>query len=93
MSDIVRGRVDMVRGVVERNAQRVLGSSHMPMILDPHEFRLVISGLKRLRHQIKSDIARQKRDGWKPAPGHNDNNLLRLDGVNALLKRYERSGA
>ncbi len=63
-------------------------SADRVLYLSESDYRLVMSGLKRLRHQIKGDIARQKREGWKPAPGHNDNNLIRLAGVDALLKRY-----
>lgn len=58
------------------------------LLLDSRELRLVISGLKRLRHEIRSDMAANNRRGWKPAPGKLDNNALRLEGVNALLKRY-----
>lgn len=58
------------------------------LALDDHEHRLVISGLKRLRHQLRGDIRKKNRDGWKPAPGKADNDELRLVGVDNLLKRY-----
>lgn len=78
-------RAEIDAGVLDR----VAAADHVWFLTD-RELRLVLSGLKRLRHQIKSDIAQQKRDGWKPAPGKHDNNMLRLAGVDRLLKRYDK---
>jgi len=57
------------------------------LLLNPHELRLLISGLKRLRHQLRSDMRKQQRAGWKPEQGKGDNNALRLSGVESLLIR------
>jgi len=57
------------------------------VIESAHELRLIISGLKRLRHQLRSDMRKQQRAGWKPEQGKGDNNALRLSGVESLLIR------
>jgi len=64
-------------------------SELFPVIKSAHELRLIISGLKRLRHQLRSDMRKQKRAGWKPEQGKGDNNALRLEGVERLLARLD----
>lgn len=63
----------------------------IPIDLDAHELRLVISGLKRVKRALVSDMRKQKARGWKPEPGKLDNNVLRMKSVDALMERLEHT--
>ncbi len=60
-----------------------------PVELDDHELRLVVSGLKRVKRALISDMRKQKARGWKPEPGKLDNNVLRMKSVIRLLERFD----
>lgn len=62
-----------------------------PLEVDQHELRLVVSGLKRVKRALLSDIRKQRAQGWKPEPGKMDNNVLRMQTVSRLLARIENT--
>lgn len=57
------------------------------LTLDEYERRVVVSGLRRLRNNIRQLQRRDRDAGWTPEPGRRDVQTLRLATVERLLAR------
>lgn len=55
-----------------------------------HELNTILSGLIRLRTNLRNAHKRNLRMGWKPPEGNADLNAVRMATVEKLIKRWER---
>lgn len=59
------------------------------MIVNEHERRVIVSGLKRLKNYLLQLQRRDQARGWQPKEGQQDVHALRLASVESVLARYD----
>ena len=59
------------------------------LVVSEHEYRAIVSGLRRLRANTLGLMRRDERQGWRPQPGKEDTQKLRLATIDGLLARLD----
>lgn len=65
------------------------------LVVDRHEYNMILSGLARMRMAVSSDIRRAKARGFVPADGKGDRNSARATTLARLCTRlglHKREG-
>ena len=62
------------------------------LLLTDREVKTLRRALKRLRHELEREHARNVRRGWEPAPGRENVVVNMLETIENLLKRLPHPG-
>ena len=66
---------------------KAIADGHRVLILDQHEYGLIVSGLRRLRIALSHEMRRSKAKGFVPAPGRNSVPEMRMRTLVKLTTR------